>query len=151
MTKSLLFLTAAASIGASNALQCVSYGGGKTCTSKQWSDCIIIDLKIIKQCTSKEEANSDTPCLSQCATGLDTCFNRWKTGSGEDLQAGCSNHKKHCPTGDGYEVLCCDEDNCNTQPTGVKTANGEVSASTILSTTTQLGVAAVGIVTALLM
>ena len=149
MSKSLILLTAAASIGVSHALTCVDYGGNPS--APLTTDVTIGKPADLKPCSTEittEALFPVTPCIRTCAADATDCFNSYKKGA--SVSAGCGASGTKCVSGtttDGTDLdqLCCATDNCNTDMKAT-----QKSASTTLSVAT-LAAAAVGIVAALLM
>ena len=146
MSKSLILLTAAASIGVSHAIDCVDYGGNPS--APLTADVVLVAGKTndLKNCTADTAGYPypTAPCISTCPAGPSSCFNQYLKG--KNVAGGCV-EKTKCHTGttaDGVAQLCCATQLCNDNLKAVK------SASTTLSVAT-LAAASFGIVAALLM
>jgi len=146
MSKSLILLTAAASIGVSHAIDCVDYGGNPS--APLTADVVLVAGKTndLKNCTADTAGYPypTAPCISTCPAGPSSCFNQYLKG--KNVAGGCV-PTASCTSGmttDGGAQLCCATKLCNDNLKAVK------SASTTLSVAT-LAAASFGIVAALLM
>ena len=162
MSKSLILLTAAASIGVSHALDCVDYGGDPNAPLTKDVTIKVADLKAR---TAKDSPYPATPIISTCAAGTTHCYNEYNKGVnvvGGCVAAGTACKTEKITSPDKTETkssFCCTTDKCNNNPTALAawppatTAAPNLapkSPSTTLSVAT-LAAAAVGIVAALLM
>ena len=157
MSKSLILLTVAASIGAQAAtLTCVDYGGDPNAPLKE--DVTIGKAADLAACpevgASGYSMYPAEPCIRTCQAAGKYCFNSYKKGA--DVKAGCAGTACNSgKTADGTMQFCCTTDKCNNNPTALAawppaTTAAPKSPSTTLSVAT-LAAAAVGIVAALLM
>ena len=115
MSKSLILLTVAASIGAQAAtLTCVDYGGDPNAPLKE--DVTIGKAADLAACPEVGASGFSLypaePCIRTCQAAGKYCFNSYKKGA--DVKAGCAGTACNSgKTADGTMQFCCTIDNCN--------------------------------------